>query len=318
MIALPAFALSPWAELLPYAALGVLPALFGRFAPSRGRGRIVLLSGCLQVFAVVVMSAVSALGLPYLGMMGLLALMCGLLHFAVASWRIGIPGALIFVFAAGASILPADGRAVVERGTATATVCALAWLICGLTEAWRRHARTQAEFPEEVPIPLRERGLTAARIVMGSAAAAFVAHGFGAAHPAWAAMGAVAVMQSQHLHVSMNRALQRMVGTVVGAALVWMILTMEPSLSWVIGCIALFQLFTEVVIGYNYALGQIAVTPMALLMSCLAAGPGANGSAMAMERVLDTIIGAAIGIVMMVVLSRLEDRKLLAHRHASK
>lgn len=54
-------------------------------------------------------------------------------------------------------------------------------------------------------------------------------------------------MQGGHLHVTMNRALQRMAGTVLGACIVWAILA------------------------------QITITPMALLMTHLAA-PAVNGN----------------------------------------
>ncbi|MCL8383428.1 hypothetical protein [Xanthobacter aminoxidans] len=54
------------------------------------------------------------------------------------------------------------------------------------------------------------RLIAAARITLGSAIATFAVYAAGASHPAWAAMGAQAVMQGTHLHINMSRALQRM------------------------------------------------------------------------------------------------------------
>ena len=120
-------------------------------------------------------------------------------------------------------------------------------------------------------------------------------------------------MQGGHLHVTMNRALQRMAGTVVGAFVVWAVLAQHPPFWAVVAVIVVFQFLTEVVIGFNYALGQITVTPMALLMTSLAAPAASAG--MPVERVLDTILGAALGIVAAVVLSSVDDRvHLRAHR----
>jgi uncharacterized membrane protein YccC len=79
----------------------------------------------------------------------------------------------------------------------------------------------------------------------------------------------------------------------------------------VIALLAGLQFATEMIIGANYALGQILVTPMALLMSYLAA-PHAAGLAMVPERVLDTLLGAAIGIALAVACSSLDDRRHLA------
>lgn len=104
-----------------------------------------------------------------------------------------------------------------------------------------------------------------------------------------------------------------MAGTVVGACIVWAILAQNPSFWVVLVAVVLFQIITEITIGYNYALGQVTVTPMALLMTHLAA-PVANSN-MPVERVLDTIVGAAIGIVFAVIFSTVDDRVYLARRH---
>src|SRR3546814_15038283 len=90
-------------------------------------------------------------------------------------------------------------------------------------------------------------------------------------------MGTVAVMQGAHLHISMNRALQRTAGTVIGALLVWLVLLDVPSVWTVLALLVFLMVATEVVIGSNYGLGQVLVTPMALLMTYLA-DPRAAGS----------------------------------------
>ncbi|MBP2148738.1 FUSC family protein [Xanthobacter flavus] len=317
-IALPLTLVSPWPHLVGFAALGTLAALFGRFAPQAGRGRIVLACALWLTGAVLAMSAAAWLGASFTMQLGLLAVACGFFFFVATTGQYGPPGALIFVFAAGAAMGHATtGRDVIERAAATAVAAGLTWLICAATERFRRQASDEAPFPVEPLRPLDHRLIAAARIVLGSGIAAFAAYGAGAAHPAWAALGTVAVMQGAHLHISMNRALQRMAGTVVGAGLVWVILAQEPSVGSVIALLVLLQFTTELIIGANYALGQILVTPMALLMSYLAA-PGAAGTAMAPERVFDTLVGAGIGIVLAVAFSTLDDRIHLARHHAAR
>lgn len=317
-IALPLTLVSPWPHLVGFAALGTLAALFGRFAPQAGRGRIVLLCAMWLTLCVLAMSTAAWLGAPYPLQLGLLALACGFFFFVATTGQYGPPGALIFVFAAGAAMgHAASGTDVIERAAATALAGGLTWLICAATEGLRRQATAEAPFPVEPVRPLDHRLVAATRIALGSGLAAFAAHAAGAAHPAWAALGTVAVMQGAHLHISMNRALQRMAGTVVGAVLVWFVLAQEPSVGSVIALLVLLQFTTELIIGANYALGQILVTPMALLMSYLAA-PGAAGTAMAPERVFDTLVGAGIGIVLAVAFSTLDDRIHLAHHHAAR
>ncbi|MFG1250118.1 FUSC family protein [Xanthobacter flavus] len=317
-IALPLALVSPWPHLVGFASLGTLAALFGRFAPQAGRGRIVLLCAMWLTVSVLVMSTAAWLGAPYLLQLALLALACGLFFFVANTGQYGPPGALIFVFAAGAAMGHVSSwREVVERATATALAAGLTWLICVGTEAFRQQETPESPFPVEPVRPLDHRLIAAARITLGSAIAAFAAYAAGAAHPAWAAMGTVAVMQGMHLHISMSRAMQRMSGTVVGAGVVWLILSQEPSVWSVVALLIFLQFATEMIIGANYALGQVLVTPMALLMSYLAA-PGAAGTAMAPERVFDTLVGAIIGIVLAVVCSTLDDRLYLARHHAAR
>jgi hypothetical protein len=317
-IALPLTCLSPWPHLVGFASLGTLVALFGRFAPQAGRRRVVLHCALWQIFAVLAMSTAAWLGAPLAVQLVLLALACGFFFFVATTGQFGPPGALIFVFAAGAAMGKVDSwHDVAERTAATAIAAVLAWVICAATESFRQLATPRAPFPAEPTRPAGHYLIAAARIALGSAIAAFAAHAAGAAHPAWAAMGTVAVMQGAHLHISMNRALQRMAGTVIGAGAVWLILAQAPSVWTVIVALIFLQFATEVIIGTNYAIGQILVTPMALLMSYLAAAGGA-GTAMAPERIFDTMVGASIGIILAVVCSTLDDRVYLAHHHAAR
>ena len=309
-IALPGMLLSPWPELTGFAALGALVALFGRFAPRRGP--VVLACGLCQVTAVTAMSLAVRAGAPEMLQLALLALAGGGFFLVTVSAGFGAPGALIFVFAAGAAMgHDATLPQIAGRAAATAAAALLAWAICALTDPLRPPERQDTPFPAEPPRPLHDRLVAAARITLGCGAAALACHALGAAHPAWAAMGALAVMQGAHLHINMQRAVQRMTGTALGAALAWAILNQQPGAWQMVAALVLLQFLTETVIGANYALGQTFVTPMALLMSHLAA-PQADAATMAPERVLDTLLGVSIGMAAALVFSTLDDRRALA------
>lgn len=317
-VALPLVHVSPWSHLIGFAALGALVALFGRFAPQGRRNRILLFSGFWQVLAVLGMSMAAWLGAPLVLQFVLLALACGGFFLAAATSRLGPPGPLIFVFAAGAAMGHVGTlQQVAERAAATAAVAALALAVCALTETLRHPATPERRFPVEPLQPLADRLIAAGRIALGAAVAIFASHAVGAAHPAWAALGALAVMQGPQLHINLSRALQRMAGTAVGALLAWLVLHQAPSVWSLIAVLTALQFATEMIIGTNYALGQILVTPMALLMSHLAA-PDAAGAAMAPERVLDTLLGVSIGLVAAVLLSTLDDRRHLARRQLAR
>ncbi|NYT84957.1 FUSC family protein [Pollutimonas harenae] len=315
LVALATAHLSPWPHLVGFPALGALAALFGRYDSLQHRRRIVMICGILLVAGVFIPSLASYLGATQAFMVLLLALSAGLYTLSVSSWGLGGgPGAVIFVFAVGAVLSPVDTLATVgERTLATAWGAVLAWLICALTDRLRPQDSRASSKPAAALPPMSQRLFVAARITIGAGMAALITYWSGWHYPAWAAIGATAVMQGGHLHLTMNRSLQRMAGTVVGACIVWAILVQDPSFWAVAIAVVFFQYITEVVIGYNYAFGQIAITPMALLMTHLAA-PVANSN-MPVERVIDTIVGAAIGIVFAVIFSSMDDRAYLARRH---
>ena len=316
LLAIVATHFSPWPQLVGYASLGALAALFGRFATVERRMRIVMICALLLALGVLLPSLASwADALPWM-MVLVLALVAGASTVAVSWWRLGGPGAVIIVFAAGAAYHPVgSGAEVLARVLATLAGGVVAVLTCLVTDRWRAaELKTLRLPPAHVP-PWSHQWIAAARITACAALAAWLAFMLGWHHPAWAAIGAVSVMQGGHLHITMNRALQRMAGTLVGSFIVWAMLAQQPSFWVVVAAIVVFQFLTEVVIGYNYVLGQITVTPMALLMTYLAS-PNVAAS-MPVERVLDTMLGAVLGIAFAVAFSSLDDRVHL-HEHRSK
>ena len=314
LLALAITHLSPWPQLVGFPALGALGALFGRYASLQRRRKIVLICGALLTAGVLVPSLVSFAGAAPAAMVLVLALSAGVYTIAVTTWGLGGPGAVIFVFAVGAVMGPVDAwQIVVERTVATGAGALLAFVICTLTDRLRSQETEGTTTPASKIPPMSHQLIVAGRITIGAAIAAGISHAAGWHYPAWAAIGATAVMQGTHLHVTMNRSLQRMAGTVLGACIVWAILAQNPGFWAVATAIVLFQFITEVIIGYNYALGQITVTPMALLMTHLAT-PVATTSNMPVERVLDTIVGAALGIVFALIFSTVDDRAYLARR----
>ncbi|HET8597785.1 MAG TPA: FUSC family protein [Castellaniella sp.] len=316
-ICVPLLALSPWPHLVGFASLGALVALFGRFAPRRRRAGIVLQCAFWQTFAVFAMSATAWLGWPRAAQLALLAASCGFYLLICFRQRFGAPGPLIFIFAVGASMTGAlDAAQVAERTLATAGAALVSWLICVASEALRHPPTPQRPLPQEPERPLGELAFMAARVATAALVVVFASHVLRLNHPAWAAMGAVAVMQGSHLHISMHRALQRMAGTLVGAAQAWLLLVQQPSIWPIIAAIVLLQILVEIVIGVNYGIAQALVTPMALLMTHLAS-PSAAGAAMAPERVAETVLGAIVGMGIAVALSNAEDRRTLARHHGS-
>ncbi|WP_292054039.1 MULTISPECIES: FUSC family protein [unclassified Brevundimonas] len=310
-------AVSPWSNMIGAASLGAMAALFGRFAPRSRRSVVVVYAALCMAASIGIMSLAALAGLSVPALLVLLSILGGVLLFICTVLRFGPPGALIFMFAGMAGMNPPDSlHDVGLRLAATVFGGVVAVLFCALSEFLRRGEATN---PQKLPTlrnHLAELWPAILRITIGAAVAGLIAYGMGQAHPGWAAMGATAALQGVHLHTTFHRALQRVLGTIVGSVVIWMILSQEPSIWTGLVLLVALQLATEVVIGFNYALGQVFVTPMALLMTYLS-NPGSSGAAMAPERVLDTILGAVIGVLIAVVISTHNDRHHL-HRHHSE
>lgn len=300
--------LSPWPDAVGFAGLGAQSVLYGRFVPRWRRGRVVLGCGLMQAAAVAVLSGAGLAGAPTAALLALMAAACGVFYFVAMRLALVPPGALVLSVAAGAAMAPIeDAEGLIRRVAATAAGALIAALVCLATEVLRRPPADGGPPVPGAARPARRQAFAAARVALGCGLAAGASHLAGGLHPAWAAVGALAVMQGAQLHVTLHRALQRMAGTAIGAALLWLALKQTPSIEAVIALIVVLQLAVQLVIGANYALGQVLVTPMALLTTLLATH-AAPTPALAAERVGDTIVGACLGLALAIVFSTLDDR----------
>ncbi|MFK4693402.1 FUSC family protein [Streptomyces pristinaespiralis] len=172
-------------------------------------------------------------------------------------------------------------------------------------DAWRTVRRTRRR--EARRALLRSLGPgsphlpIALRTLIGCALAGYAAVALGVDRPYWAVVTAASVFQI-NVTLSWNRALQRTLGNLLGvlafAAVVPLIRTGPAAL---LGCLLFFSFAAEALITRNYWLGSVAVTPMALLL-VEAGGPHPPGTLIG-DRVLDTLIGIALGLLAAVVVT---------------
>lgn len=117
--------------------------------------------------------------------------------------------------------------------------------------------------------------------------------------PYWAQVAAVAPLSETRRMGQVNRALHRVVGTVLGVVIAAFLMSF-PSEPWqTVVWIVVMQFLAEMFVTRNYSLGLVFVTPLALLMVHLA-NPERNYE-MLVPRIVETTIGAAVGIVVVVV-----------------
>lgn len=152
-----------------------------------------------------------------------------------------------------------------------------------------QHPVIRAFAPGSPLLPVTLRALT------GSALAGYVAYALGSDRPYWAIVTAVSLYQS-NLTLSWNRAVQRVVGNLVGVGVFAAVSPLPRAASvWLVVLVLVLSFGAEAFMPRNYWLGSCCVTPMALLISEFSQLHGAGE--LIGDRVLDTVLGAAVGIL---------------------
>lgn len=151
----------------------------------------------------------------------------------------------------------------------------------------------------------------AVRTAIGCALAGYVSLALGVGRPYWALVTAASLYQA-NVTLTWSRGVQRVVGNLLGVlvfAAAVPLAHLHPA-ALVLCCLA-FNFGAEALIGRNYWLGSVCVTPMALLITEFARtqDPGR----LITERVADTLIGALVGFVAAVVVTNRRAGDRIGH-----
>ncbi|WP_121116557.1 FUSC family protein [Croceibacterium ferulae] len=216
------------------------------------------------------------------------------------------PGSLFLVMpaaiAAAAAPLP-PARALTQLAGLT-TGCLFALIVAAIysIHIGRRHARLPVQ-------PLAERPATiwrdAAVLGLMVAVALTLATLLGLTHPYWVAISTVTIMSGASVAQAWQRKIHRVTGTGAGLLLAAPLLAFIHA-PWQAAVAIMALLFAvEMLVVRHYALAVAFITPMAILLAetpHLAAGePAAELSTMLLARLVDTVLGAAIGVAGVVV-----------------
>jgi hypothetical protein len=283
-----------------------LYATFGAFTSLYGRERVDLhrivrqgaaglsLILCVTLGALVAMSGAREwLAIPIAGAVAVASSYVSARHGWVPS------GALfqVFAFAAVASV-PADAGDLVPAVVVASVSAVFAVLVGNLGALIRRARRAADPSAPQRPIGGAASGawLYAVQSGIGVIAAGVIATGSGIGRPYWAMVSAVVPLMTHDFTSQMVRGLHRVIGTFIGLGVAWLLLDLDLADAVVVIIAATLQALTELVIGRNYALALICITPLALLIVHLAA-PVVPINDLLKDRGLETVIGVSIGLV---------------------
>jgi Fusaric acid resistance protein-like len=224
---------------------------------------------------------------------------------------VGPPGALLFVLVTGASnhlAAPLASQGAAIRGSLVvrmvAVGCLLAYVVVLsplLVPAVRRCAggnrsdRKPAAFRLD---PISR--LIVFRLIIASAIAVVVSAPLGVHRVYWVLMTAVAILQNgHHFRLTARRGIHRVGGTLVGVALFAVIAAWSPKGLWLAALLAVLTFVAELVILRNYGLGLVLITPLALTIA--AQGHSEPHSSIAGDRVVDTLLGGGVALLVLML-----------------
>jgi hypothetical protein len=286
------------------AALGSFTALYGASLGRQDRVR-------LLPFVAVGLVLAAALGIACANnewlTVACLVLISALASTLVLGFRLGPPGPMMFVLVAAVSghiAAPVELTGAAQPGLRllglVAAGAALAYLvvIAPLLVPGRRYP---ASVGLRVLLPRlgfdKDTAAVALRVVVAVLIVSLVARPLGAHRVYWVVLSAVAVLQSSpSRQLTGLRALHRVVGTLLGVGLFELLYQLHPAGLGLVAALMLLQGATEVVVARNYALALLFITPIALLNAT--AGHAGNTLVTVEGRVLDTLLGAGIALVL--------------------
>ena len=276
-------------EWSPYAAFGAFTSLYGRNHVHLSRAVMQASAGLALILCVAAGAAVgSSPGRPWLAVVvGALVAALGTTLAQAQDWHPPGPLFLVFAFGAVSSVPHSLGDVPVALAVAGSSAL-FAWLL-GNAHGLLRGApsRPSQRRPAHAGTAVRA---AVAILLAGSAATAA-----GIGHPYWAMVAAVAPLGAPGATHQVVRAGQRIVGTLAGLATAAAVLALGLEPVPVVLAVAVLQVVTELLIGRNYAVALLFITPMALLMGQIAA-PRPMGLLL-LDRGSETVIGACVALV---------------------
>jgi uncharacterized membrane protein YccC len=142
------------------------------------------------------------------------------------------------------------------------------------------------------------------RVGIAAVVAGFIALLLGIDHSYWAIAAAVLVLHQGFDWIrTLQRGIERLIGTFIGLGLAGLVLTIAPGGVWLALTLGVLQFTIEMLVIRNYALAVIFITPTALTIAFGAHHVESVGALLA-ARGIDTVIGCAVALLVFGLLMR--------------
>lgn len=212
-------------------------------------------------------------------------------------YRLGPPGILFLIMAASiAAYTPITVEEVPLR-VGLATMGAI--FACSVAFLYSLHQVRRS--PPAATIP--SHGADFDYVVVDSVVIAacvglslLLAESIGLERPYWAPVSCIAIIQGASLRLVWNRHVHRLLGTIIGLGLAWLILEL-PLDDWTLVAIMIALSFViELVVVRHYGLAVVFITPLTILLAEASSLGQHSPIDTMLARVWDIALGSAIGL----------------------
>lgn len=158
--------------------------------------------------------------------------------------------------------------------------------------------------------------ISASRFGIITLISALIAYSFEFPRSFWVPLSTVSVLSGVTILATLHRSLQRAFGTILGVCIATGLLFLQPGEYLIVFYIFFFCMMGEIFIVKNYGLTAIFFTPSALIIAVASTGMMDASVYFAEIRVMDVLIGTAIGLIGVFVINRHAASKYLNHSMA--
>lgn len=289
----------------PYAAFGAFTSLYGRAEAHPARLRMQLATGLALTLAVTAGAAVACSPDRRWLAVAVVAACATAGSLVGDRLRWHPQGPIFIVFGSAAvSVVPA-APARIPVAFAVAASAALAATAIGTAGRFRASVRrAPVRRASAAASDTRPGWQWAQALRFGTAVllAGGAATAIGIGHPYWSMVSAVVAVTGPDTTARLTRAAHRVTGTLFGVLLAAAILAAHLPVLALIATIGMLQCATELLVGRNYALATLFLTPLALTMGTLA--QPVSEWTLLHDRTIETLLGTAIGIAISVAAHR--------------
>jgi hypothetical protein len=291
-------------ELAIFASFGAFTAIYGRGTAHRQRLVHQGKAGALMLATILAGALAGLLGAGTWAIVIGTVIVAGAGTLFTGFGRLKPGGSLfqIFGFAAVAS-LPVHPPLGPSMAAAVLTV-SFSLLVGQSTWLWPPW-RTPWVRVREPRLTAEERRFVyddAARYAVAVLAAGSIVTLMGIGHNYWAMVAATVPLVGQTVARRISRGVHRILGTIGGLGVLALLLLPHVTDLYLVVVVAALQFMAEMFIARHYSLAQLFVTPLALLMTQL--GHRTDPGVLIADRAAETLIGALVGMAVVVALSR--------------